>query len=91
MPGDVDVIAKILDYSWVAVAGLIGIVYKSNAKRLDDVTKIATDALSRREFEDYARATLCSRREMKDSVKSLHEGQVKLFESLARIEGKMEK
>ena len=84
-------IAKLLDYSWVAVLGLVGIVYKSNSQRLDEVAKTAAAALTRKEFEVYAESTKCSRRSMKDSVAVLNEGQAKLLEAVSRIEGKLEK
>ena len=84
-------IAKLLDYSWVAVLGLVGIVYKSNSQRLDEVAKTAAAALTRKEFEVYAESTKCSRRSMKESVTVLNEGQSKLLEAVSRIEGKLEK
>jgi hypothetical protein len=37
-------LAKALDYGWVAALGLVGIVYKSNSQRLDEVAKTAAAA-----------------------------------------------
>ena len=84
-------LATALDYSWVAVLGLIGIVYKSNSQRLDEVAKTAAAALTRLEFEVYAEGTKCARKSMQDSVAVLNEGQFKLLDAVACIEGKLEK
>lgn len=88
---EMSVVEKVLEYSWVSLAALVGIVYKSNARRLDEVAKTASAALSRAEFELYAEATRCSRKSLSDSVRVLNEGQAKLLEAVSRIEGKLEK
>ena len=88
---EMSVIEKVLDYSLVSLAALVGIVYKSNARRLDEVAKTASAALSRKEFEVYVESTKCARKSMRDSVTVLNEGQAKLLEAVSRIEGKLEK
>jgi hypothetical protein len=88
---EINFLAKALDYGWVAALGLVGIVYKSNSQRLDEVAKTASDALTRKEFEVYVESTKCSRKSMRDSVTVLNEGQSKLLEAVSRIEGKLEK
>ena len=91
MATEANLTAIAFEYGWVAVVGLVGIIYKANIKRIDEISTTASEALTRVEFEDYAKRTLCARKEMRDSVKELHDGQLRLFEALARIEGKMEK
>ena len=87
----INFLAKALVYGWVAALGLVGIVYKSNSQRLDEVAKTAASALTRNEFESYVESTKCARKSMRDSVTVLNEGQAKLLEAVSRIEGKLEK
>ena len=91
MSDEINFLAKALDYGWVAALGLVGIVYKSNSQRLDEVAKTAAAALTRKEFEVYVESTKCARKSMRDSVTVLNEGQAKLLEAVSRIEGKLEK
>ena len=91
MTTDANLAAIAFEYGWVAVVGLIGVIYKFNSQRLDEVAKTAAAALTRLEFEVYVEGTKCARKSMQDSVAVLNEGQYKLLEAVARIEGKLEK
>ena len=47
MATDANLSAIAFEYGWVAVVGLVGIIYKSNARRLDEVAKTASAALAK--------------------------------------------
>lgn len=91
MTTELDVLSTMTQYGWAAVIGLIGIIYKANNKKIDDIGEIASSALTREEFDDYSKRALCSRKEMKEQVEKLIDGQTRIFEAIARIEGKLEK
>ena len=91
MATDANLSAIAFEYGWVAVVGLVGIIYKANVKKMDEIGKTASEALSRIEFDDYSKRAICSRNEMREVVLKLIDGQARMIEAVARIEGKLEK
>jgi len=73
------------------MVGLVGIIYKANIKKMEEINVIASSALTRAEFEDYSNRATCNRKEVRADVTKLIEGQTKMAEAIARIEGKLEK
>ena len=81
--------ALVTEYGWIAVVGLVGVIYKANIKKIEDIGVIASAALTRSEFDDYSTRATGSRKEMKDDVTKLIDGQGRMLEAIARIEGKL--
>ena len=99
---DPGILAKLLEWAWLGVVGLVGIVWKHNNEAIVKAQNTASAALSKDDFEkhvkktdtyfeEYAHRAETSRTELREAIVDLYKGQGKIAESLARIEGKLEK
>ena len=88
---DPDMWDKIVEYAWAGVAALIAFFWKSNAAAIAKAQYTADAAVTKADFNEYANRAERTRSELREAVVELYKGQNKIGESLARIEGKLEK
>jgi len=88
---DAGMLTKIVEWAWAGVAAMIAIVWKANASAIQKAQVTADAALTKADFNEHLIRTETSRTELRDGIIDLYKGQNKITESLARIEGKLEK
>ena len=88
---DPTMLEKIVEYAWAGVAALIGFFWKSNSAAIAKAQATADAAVTRFDFREYTDRADATRSELRDGIVDLYKGQGKIAESLARIEGKLDK
>jgi hypothetical protein len=88
---DAGMLAKIVEWAWAGVAAMIAIVWKANASAIQKAQETADAAVTKADFNEHLIRAEASRGELRDGIIDLYKGQSKIAESLARIEGKLEK